>query len=201
MCNLLRRVLLAGVMALLPFAASLSVSAEDRLQSLEPAPAGLAGAAVAAMPPAEAVSLPDAAPLEEVPNAPGESQSGGAMPSKKGATRLPEESDFPGGGQGGVEDAAAPPPGVGTPGSPQIEPLPAINAALKSALEARFGRPDPLGLLGRREREAIAAFYGARGFAPLWWRGGSPGVEAASVIERLRRAGEDGLDLKGFAPE
>jgi L,D-transpeptidase YcbB len=107
---------------------------------------------------------------------------------------------LPGGGQG-IEDAAAPPPGVGTPSSLQIEPLPAINAALKSALEARFGRPDPLGLVGRREREAIAAFYGARGFAPLWWRGGSPGVEAASVIERLRRAGEDGLDLKGFAPE
>jgi L,D-transpeptidase YcbB len=45
--------------------------------------------------------------------------------------------------------------------------LPPLNAALKYALEARFGPSDPLGLLHRRERDAIAAFYAARDFAPL----------------------------------
>jgi hypothetical protein len=47
------------------------------------------------------------------------------------------------------------------------ESLPPLNAALKYALEARFGPSDPLGLLHWRERDAIAAFYAARDFAPL----------------------------------
>ncbi|HXW71772.1 MAG TPA: L,D-transpeptidase family protein, partial [Methylocella sp.] len=55
-----------------------------------------------------------------------------------------------------------------------------------------------LSLLHRREREAIAAFYAARNFGPIWWNAGSPSTEAVSVIERLKRAADDGLDLKGF---
>ena len=79
-------------------------------------------------------------------------------------------------------------------------PLPPVNAALKSALEARSGLREPTGLLHRREREAIATFYALRDFAPLWWSDGKPNPEVAPVIERLRHAADDGLDLKGFHP-
>jgi murein L,D-transpeptidase YcbB/YkuD len=86
----------------------------------------------------------------------------------------------------GVEEAAAPPA------------LPPVNAALKAALEARSGSQDPLGLLHRREREAIAAFYASRDFAPLWWSDGKPNPEAAPVTLRLQHAADDGLDLKSL---
>jgi L,D-transpeptidase YcbB len=95
-------------------------------------------------------------------------------------------------------DAAAPPPAGEAQYPAAQESLPTVNAALKSALEARFGVPDPLGLLHQREREAIAAFYSARDFAPIWWSAGAPTPEAAAVVERLRRASDDGLDIKGF---
>jgi len=80
------------------------------------------------------------------------------------------------------------------------QPLPPINAALKSALEAR-ARPDfrdPFGVLNRKEREAVAAFYAARDFAPLWSTDGNANPEVKSAMERLERAADDGLDLKGF---
>jgi hypothetical protein len=56
---------------------------------------------------------------------------------------------------------------------------------------------DHLGLLHRREREAIAAFYAMRDFAPLWWNDGRPNPETAPVILRLQHAADDGLDVKG----
>ena len=83
-----------------------------------------------------------------------------------------------------VEEAAAQPA------------LPPLNAALKAALEARPGLQGSAGLLHRREREAIAAFYALRDFAPLWWRDGRQSAEAAPVIDRLRHAADDGIDLK-----
>ncbi|MGH6868121.1 MAG: L,D-transpeptidase family protein [Methylocella sp.] len=76
--------------------------------------------------------------------------------------------------------------------------LPPVNAALKAALEARSGVPVPAALPRRREREAIAAFYALRDFAPLWFRGGAANAEVASVIDRLKHAADDGLDVKGF---
>ncbi|HTV31845.1 MAG TPA: L,D-transpeptidase family protein, partial [Methylocella sp.] len=98
------------------------------------------------------------------------------------------------------EPSAAPPAAGPAIEATQAAPLPAINAALKALLEARAGQPDPHGLLHRREREAIAAFYALRDFTPLWWRKGAPIPEVAAVTERLQRAGDDGLDLRGFSP-
>ena len=76
--------------------------------------------------------------------------------------------------------------------------LPPVNAALKAALEARSGLPGPVALPHRREREAIAAFYALRDFAPLWFSGGTANAEVAPAIERLKHAADDGLDVKGF---
>lgn len=107
------------------------------------------------------------------------------------------QANGPPGAQPGVEDPALPAP-TGTQATGLEPALPAINAAVRFVLEARSGRPDPLGLLGRGELEAIAAFYTARNFAPIWWSSGGLTPEAGPVIERLRRAADDGLDLKGI---
>jgi L,D-transpeptidase YcbB len=103
------------------------------------------------------------------------------------------------------QDGAAPAPNEAKPGttpgdSDQISTpsLPPVNAALKAALEARAGLPGPNAPPTRREREAIAAFYALRDFASLWFNGGTVNAEVAPVIERLKHATDDGLDVKGF---
>lgn len=73
--------------------------------------------------------------------------------------------------------------------------LPEANAALLSLLEARA---ETKGAMARAEREAIAAFYRSRDFAPLWFSEGRPNEEVAPVIARLEKAQEDGLDLSRF---
>lgn len=94
-------------------------------------------------------------------------------------------------------EAAA--PSVPDPGAGIAQnAMPAANAAIKAALEARAGLPDEPGLPRWQERDAIAAFYTLRDFAPLWWRDGKPAIEAAAVIERLKHAADDGLDIKDF---
>ncbi len=98
-----------------------------------------------------------------------------------------------------VEQPAANPGGVDTAAQQDTQQdLPPLNAAIKAALEAHFGVADHSGLLHRKEREAIAAFYAMRDFAPLWWSDGRPNPEAAPVIQRLQHAADDGLDVKGF---
>ncbi|MGA9728255.1 MAG: L,D-transpeptidase family protein, partial [Methylocella sp.] len=76
--------------------------------------------------------------------------------------------------------------------------LPPVNAALKAALEAWFNLPGPVALPHRGEREAIAAFYALRDFAPLWFNGGTANAAVAPAIERLKHAADDGLDVKGL---
>ena len=105
----------------------------------------------------------------------------------------PASGNAAGPGPGFME--ATPAPSVDTAAQPdQPDALPAVNAAVKAALDAKFGGHDQA--LPRREREAIAAFYAARGFAPLWWTDGKPNPEAAPVIKRLQHAADDGLDVK-----
>ncbi|SFJ99449.1 L,D-transpeptidase family protein [Methylocapsa palsarum] len=93
--------------------------------------------------------------------------------------------------------AAAPVEGAAqTAESPPLAPL---NAAVKAVLEARaHASPRPGAQAQRREREAVAAFYAARGFAPLWSKAGEPNPEVKSAVARLERAGDDGLNLKNF---
>lgn len=50
----------------------------------------------------------------------------------------------------------------------------------------------------RREREAIAAFYEARAYAPLWIEGDGFRSGARAAITRLERARDDGLDIAQY---
>jgi murein L,D-transpeptidase YcbB/YkuD len=94
-----------------------------------------------------------------------------------------------------VSDPAPPPAAA----DPSAQPLPPLNAAVKAVLnaQAEHDKALPAAAERRRENEAIAAVYAAREFAPLWSHGGAPDPEVASTLQRLQRAGEDGLDLKG----
>ncbi len=76
----------------------------------------------------------------------------------------------------------------------------AIAASLRAHLEAGFepGATPSRMARSRKESEAIGAFYAGRDFAPLWFQDGRPIAAVASVIARLARAAEDGLDLSAF---
>lgn len=176
-------------------------------------PARAEDAALAA-PMAGSVAAPVAAQLGTAPASgkDGETSPGFmAMSPAHGVPFVDAPPEAPAGGQdkdsaAPTPDEAAPPLDAGAAGPPAANPgvedaaaqpaLPPVNAALKAALEARSGLQDPVVLLHRREREAIAAFYALRDFAPLWWSDGKPNAEAAPVIDRLRHAADDGLDLK-----
>ena len=85
---------------------------------------------------------------------------------------------------------------------PVPAPAPAVaivlnpqQSAMKAVLDGRLAERGSV--QQRRFREAIAAFYEARQYAPLWiadtkWNG-----PAQSAIARLERAGDDALDLRG----
>ena len=78
-----------------------------------------------------------------------------------------------------------------------------LQSALEAALErlvARGDQPNPLGAGDwRAARAAIAAFYAARDFQPVWV--GDDGLTEAgrAALSQLERAGDDGLDLSQFA--
>ena len=93
--------------------------------------------------------------------------------------------------------AVADPP-ASNPDGDTPRALPPVNAALKAALEARSGSPEPAALPRAREREALAAFYALRDFAPLWFSGAGANAEVAPVTLRLKHAADDGLDVKSF---
>jgi L,D-transpeptidase YcbB len=82
---------------------------------------------------------------------------------------------------------------------PRLSP---IQMALQAAIErlvTRGDRVNPLGLGDwRAARDAIAVFYAARFYAPVWI--GEDGLTQAgrAVLSQLARAREDGLDLSGF---
>lgn len=93
-----------------------------------------------------------------------------------------------------AEAAAAPPP----------DP---VRVALQAAVERMKGEPVARAAPGqtpsaalRREREAVAAFYEAREYAPLWIAGTTFTPAARAVLARLERAREDGLDLGQYEP-
>jgi murein L,D-transpeptidase YcbB/YkuD len=76
-------------------------------------------------------------------------------------------------------------------------PLPALDAAIKNALEKREAAEiRGAGAAQRRkQRESIAAFYTARSFAPLWSANGAAVPAVEPVIARLAHAADDALIL------
>jgi murein L,D-transpeptidase YcbB/YkuD len=81
--------------------------------------------------------------------------------------------------------------------SPVASPdSPALPALMQSALEKLvFSEAKPPHAADtQRLREALAAFYTMRDFAPLWTVNGQPTAAAKSIIDRLSHAQDDGLD-------
>ena len=80
--------------------------------------------------------------------------------------------------------------------APELTIADRLQAGLeaRAALEMKGAQASEL----RREREAIAAFYTSRDFAPLWFEDGKASEAARGVIARLIHAADDGLDLKNF---
>ena len=69
---------------------------------------------------------------------------------------------------------------------------------MEAATAARFAPGQTPAAQVRREREAIAAFYAARAFEPLWITGETFRPAARSALARIERAREDGLDLSQY---
>ena len=79
-----------------------------------------------------------------------------------------------------------------------------MQSALQAAvarLVARSDQPNPLGAGDwRAARAAIAAFYAARDYAPVWVDENGLTDAGRAALSQLERARDDGLDLSAFAP-
>lgn len=75
--------------------------------------------------------------------------------------------------------------------------LPPLNLAIKAALDRRAAEDikGPHASERRKEREAVAFFYAAHGFAPAWSEAGKPIAAVSPILARLARAGDDALTL------
>ncbi|MBI1869309.1 MAG: L,D-transpeptidase family protein [Methylocystis sp.] len=78
--------------------------------------------------------------------------------------------------------------------------IPDVRRALALAVSVRANAASggPHAALRRAQRAAIAVFYAARGFEPLWRDGAGWSSAATAVLQRLRQADEDGLDLRSY---
>jgi len=94
-------------------------------------------------------------------------------------------------------------PRPGFAAAPIAASLSPLRSALEAALErivARGDQPNPLGAGDwRAARAAIAAFYVARDYAPVWVSEDGLTEAGRAALSQLERAGDDGLDLSQFA--
>lgn len=104
--------------------------------------------------------------------------------------------------QGPVPTADAPAPTEAPPPAPAAEGPPAPVAPsepLPAAVYARLKDSAPLlPRLPGKDREAMQAFYALGNFKPIWIESGALTPAAKAAIERLRAAGEDGLDPNAY---
>jgi L,D-transpeptidase YcbB len=129
----------------------------------------------------------------------------GALPATPNAASEPDSTSIP-------ADAAVPPvetqpaapnasqapvPAAETPATSPATPAFAdlIKSAVAALLKTETNGSKPE---RRKEYAAIAAYYTARDYAPLWTENGKPTAAAAIVMGQLAHAGDDGLDLAGF---
>jgi L,D-transpeptidase YcbB len=90
---------------------------------------------------------------------------------------------------------------IATPPAPPPDPLASLNPAdrpiaekMRDLLTAKVDRI----FANRKERGVVETFYQNRNLAPLWFEQGVVSARAKAVIERLRVADADGLDLKDY---
>jgi L,D-transpeptidase YcbB len=95
----------------------------------------------------------------------------------------------------------AAPSEIATPPAPPPDPLASLDPAdrpiaekMRDLLTAKVDRI----FANRKERGVVETFYQNRNLAPLWFEQGVVSARAKAVIERLRVADADGLDLKDY---
>lgn len=91
---------------------------------------------------------------------------------------------------------AAPQPAVST-GATVAGETAELVPAIKAAVEAFASNTTSRTAEARRQRDAIAAYYKARDYEPIWRDHGAWTAAAKGALSRLGRAGEDALDLSG----
>jgi murein L,D-transpeptidase YcbB/YkuD len=155
---------------------------------------------------------PETAPAEavEITPAPGPGAPPPGQPQASEKAALDEPAapspNTPVGASGGEQTptshiAQPTQPDIAPPDLPGTAPTLTLADRLPAAIAARLG--DPQASLHRRlpkkEREAIAAFYAIGNYHPLWLKDGAWTASAKALIERLKRADEDGLDAADYA--
>ena len=92
-------------------------------------------------------------------------------------------------------------PAVATEPAVAPDPLAALDPADRAVAEKMrdllAAKSDKI-FASKKERSAVETFYQNRNLAPLWFEHGVMNARAKSVIERLRVADSDGLDLKDY---
>ena len=84
------------------------------------------------------------------------------------------------------------------PDALKLEALPPLEAAMKASLDKLIaGDVRTTTAEQRKEHKAIAFFYAAHGFEPIWSKDGKAIDAVDSVLDRLNRAGDDGLTIAG----
>jgi murein L,D-transpeptidase YcbB/YkuD len=98
-------------------------------------------------------------------------------------------------GRGSDQSAETPPDAGSQAVAPSIAAnlVPADLAVAQNLQEMLAGGSERI-FERKEERTAVQAFYGSRGYAPLWVTNGVENKHARSVISRLKEADKEGLD-------
>ena len=93
------------------------------------------------------------------------------------------------------------PPVTEPPAAPPLTPMQIALEAATERLVAAADQPNPLGAGDwRAARAAIAFFYAARDYRPVWVGGDGLTQAGRAVLAQLERASDDGLSLGGLPP-
>lgn len=156
--------------------ASLAMAADQRGAEVPmadpPGPASAVDAADFALPPVPDITVEAASPIPAVAAA--------EAPASDGAVAPVLQTD--------AADRA-----FALPDLPEASVTMTAEDRLSAAIALRLGDVDKSVRLPRKEREALAAFYTANGYQPLWVSNGAWTPAAKSVMQRLRAADDDGL--------
>ncbi|HZT49348.1 MAG TPA: L,D-transpeptidase family protein [Hyphomicrobiaceae bacterium] len=110
-------------------------------------------------------------------------------------------ADEPGGpaAQAAQAAASAAPAEKAAEPSPQPAAPPAVaEAGLAAELTERLAAGSAASAADRADREALAAFYAARGYVPVWVTASGPTPGAQAAIAEIRRADDWGLEASAF---
>lgn len=173
--------------------------ATSRIVIIGMALAGLCASAALANQPADtpappATDVPAAtAPAQSEASPPSQTPPDAVQPAAGGnATPGPSPATSPAPEAAASEPAPTPTPPTTAAAAPETP----VGLALRAKIEAL---PSDGTDEEKKEREALAAFYGARTYAPLWIEGNAFSAKAAVMMQEINNAAAWGLDPSDFA--